>query len=134
MWFCGRFEYVPRLAAHLWLGFDLKSTLKVLHRCDNPPCFNPKHIFIGTQSDNMRDCVSKKRHSQSKKTHCPKGHELVAGNLVRSFERIGFRYCLTCRRIQDRARARRRYELDKERIKLRMRERYWAKKAEKINA
>lgn len=33
----------------------------ILHRCDNPPCCNVDHLFIGTQKDNMQDCVSKGR-------------------------------------------------------------------------
>lgn len=39
--------------------------LCVLHRCDNPPCCNPTHLFVGTRSDNAKDMMNKGRGTLS---------------------------------------------------------------------
>jgi hypothetical protein len=42
-------------------GLDIKGKV-VCHHCDNPRCVNPEHLFVGTQQDNLRDMIAKKRH------------------------------------------------------------------------
>lgn len=48
-------------AAWALMKGEIPKGLLVLHRCDNPPCVNPSHLFLGTQRDNMRDCSAKGR-------------------------------------------------------------------------
>ncbi|MCA1589173.1 MAG: HNH endonuclease [Acidobacteria bacterium] len=43
----------------------------VLHKCDNPPCVNPDHLFLGTHADNTRDKIAKNRHHHSEGTKNP---------------------------------------------------------------
>lgn len=56
----GRQEYVHR---HTWeeAHGPIPRGMQVLHRCDNPPCYEVTHLFLGTQADNMRDKVRKGR-------------------------------------------------------------------------
>lgn len=40
---------------------EIPQGLCVLHRCDNPPCINANHLFLGTRVDNNLDCMAKGR-------------------------------------------------------------------------
>lgn len=50
-----RTQTVHRLSAMIFLGFDLRSNLQVNHKCNKTLCFNPEHLYIGTQSANIAD-------------------------------------------------------------------------------
>ena len=55
MWLATRYAYL------LHYG-DLPTDRFVLHECDNPPCMNWGHLFLGTRGDNIRDCIRKGRY------------------------------------------------------------------------
>jgi len=59
--YCGKKHNVHRLVWML-LHDNLEKGICVCHKCDNRKCINPDHLFIGTQSDNMKDCVNKGRY------------------------------------------------------------------------
>lgn len=59
----GRWRVASRVSFELWNGLGL-AALCACHKCDNPRCVNPEHIFSGTRGDNNRDTVAKRRHWQ----------------------------------------------------------------------
>lgn len=63
VWFRGKLWSAHRLSLYLSraeLPKDWES-LESCHRCDNPPCCNPEHLFWGTSQDNMHDAWEKGR-------------------------------------------------------------------------
>jgi hypothetical protein len=57
----GKIIRAHRIAWFLYYG-DIINNMLVLHKCDNPSCVNPEHLFLGTQNDNIQDMVIKNRH------------------------------------------------------------------------
>lgn len=51
-----------RLSFILHTNLPIPEGMFVCHHCDTPACVRPDHLFIGDQFDNIRDCVSKRRH------------------------------------------------------------------------
>jgi len=74
----GRIDYggkkilTHRLIYEFTFG-KILNQLQVLHHCDNPRCCNTKHLFLGTQVDNIKDMILKNRHrgaAGEKNSHC----------------------------------------------------------------
>lgn len=59
----GRDRVAHQVSWQIFRG-DIPDGMRVLHHCDTPCCVNPHHLFLGSQSDNMNDCVSKGRLSK----------------------------------------------------------------------
>lgn len=71
----GQSVHAHRIAWELTYG-EIPKGMSVLHRCDQPSCVNPTHLFLGNQIDNIKDMCSKKRDKH------PRGENHVGAKLT----------------------------------------------------
>jgi len=76
----------------------IPQKIGVLHQCDNPPCVNPDHLFLGDQLANMKDAAQKGRvrNGHMNQKECHRGHLLSGSNIYTS--KKGMRMCRKCSR------------------------------------
>ena len=72
----GKFDRAHRLTFQ-YAGGNLGSAEVVCHRCDNPPCCNPAHLFAGTMGDNTRDMIGKGRQQDYRRQRRGEAHPMA---------------------------------------------------------
>lgn len=108
----GRTRKAHRIAYELAHGLpigSLRSDQFVCHSCDNPPCINPDHLWLGDARANTDDMMAKGRSYNGDpwgwgSGNCHRGHDISQSSNVYIAPR-GNRECRECRRM-----ARRRYQ------------------------
>ena len=93
--FLNKKMYCHRVSANIWLGLPIQSLYLVLHNCpggDNPKCFNPDHLFIGTHAINSQDMVKKGRSKKGEDRPSSKLTELSVKD-IRKKHKDGIGIC-----------------------------------------
>ena len=99
IWWNGRLRQASRIAWELVAGQPIPDDLFVCHACDNPACCRPDHLFLGNNSENIKDAIRKGRHvppaPNRGKLICKRGHPFTGNTFIRP---NGWRICLICRK------------------------------------
>lgn len=98
-------ERTHRVSWKIANGQPIPEGMQVCHRCDNPPCVNPDHLFLGTNLENAADCAAKGRNvmQRRRKLFCKHNHPLVGENILwriakRKDRSLNVRTCRICSR------------------------------------
>jgi len=70
----GKTQKASRVMFELFNG-EIPKGFYVCHKCDNPSCINPNHLFLGTQKDNMVDMAKKGRSTKGSRNRSAKLNE-----------------------------------------------------------
>lgn len=93
----GRVRRANRVAWLLHHGREPEGL--VCHKCDDPSCCNPAHLWLGDDKANPIDCALKGRQRGQSSTHCANGHLYSPENTYRRPGKISARQCRECNRL-----------------------------------
>ncbi len=94
----GKFYRAHRFSMMIHTGLPIPAGMRVLHRpkiCKSKACVNPKHLYIGTDSENMLDTVLNGTNYWTNRTTCKNGHDLDRIGKQRGKKGV-HRYCQIC--------------------------------------
>jgi hypothetical protein len=94
---CSRSIQVHRLVCETFNG-PCPAAMECRHLDGNAANNQPGNLIWGTRAENTEDAVKHGTHAQSRKTHCPQGHEYTEDNM---YVYGGHRHCKTCLRERE---------------------------------